>query len=131
MSAAHSGATALVPPITCACPSTRTSYPVSGSALPATSGTPRPLCPLGAFGTPAACCHAGSANSTLTPPPVAPSPLAVSFHTTSAVMAGPGEPSRGPPPASGWGLDEGKPTGGVLPLSPSLEPLSPQATVTV
>src|SRR5260370_38413712 len=39
---AQSGATALVPPITEACPSTYTSYPVTGSASPGTSGTPRP-----------------------------------------------------------------------------------------
>src|SRR5262249_32081004 len=48
---AHNGATALVPPMTAPFPSTRTLYPVTGSASPATSGTPRPGWPLGLFGT--------------------------------------------------------------------------------
>lgn len=41
MRPAHNGATALVPPMTVFWPSTRTSYPVAGSASPQTSGTPR------------------------------------------------------------------------------------------
>src|ERR1700728_4111895 len=48
--AAHSGATALVPPITVCWPSMSTWYPVSGSALPATSGTPRPVPPAAGQG---------------------------------------------------------------------------------
>src|SRR5207237_298097 len=53
--AAHSVATALVPPETTSTPSTRIWYPVSASALPEMSGTPRPTLPpgLAAFGTPA------------------------------------------------------------------------------
>src|SRR5580658_3611100 len=42
ISADHSGATALVPPTTWELPSDMIWYPVVGSALPATSGTPRP-----------------------------------------------------------------------------------------
>ena len=54
MSPAQSGATADVPPNVCRWPSTTTRYPVKGSALPATSGTPRPVPPPAAdFGTPA------------------------------------------------------------------------------
>ncbi len=89
MSPAHSGATADVPPIGSRWPSTTTRYPVTGSALPATSGTPRPLPPPAAadFGTPAFAWYDGSGNTSETPPPPAPSLLASSFHTTSEVMA--------------------------------------------
>src|SRR5215475_14774623 len=85
---AHNGATALVPPITASTPSTRTRYPVCGSASPDTSGTPR--CPSGVF-LPAALvtlsppCHAGSGKNELTPPPLAP-PEGPSFHTVSLRM---------------------------------------------
>src|SRR6185369_9110640 len=42
MRPAHSGDTALVPPMGTVWPSTRTRYPVWPSALPQMSGTPRP-----------------------------------------------------------------------------------------
>src|ERR1700738_4702036 len=45
ISAAHSGATALVPPTTRGCPPEEICSPVTGSAFPATSGTPRPPVP--------------------------------------------------------------------------------------
>src|SRR5271154_6609871 len=64
------------------------------------------------------------------PPPVAPSLLACSFHTTSLVMVLPEAASCVPPQASTLGLEAGKstwfrPSGGV---TPSVEPLSPAAT---
>ena len=64
----------------------------------------------------------------LTPPPVAPSLLASSFQTTSLVMVVPLPMSVVPPQARTWGLEEGKST--LLPVPPSVEPLSPAATVT-
>src|SRR5580700_9290092 len=102
-------------------PSTRIWYPVLGSALPATSGTPRPVAVLvpepapvpepepERTGTPASACHDGTGNTSLTPPPVAPWP-APSFHTVSAVMAPvAGSPCRlVPPQARTCGLDAGK-----------------------
>src|SRR5439155_5156708 len=105
ISAAQSGATALVPPITSALPSTRTWSPVSGSALPATSGTPRPAMPLGALGTAMLCCQEGNGNTWLTPPPVAPSLTLVSFHTTSLTIEPPRAVSLVPPHASTDGLE--------------------------
>ena len=62
---------------------------------------------------------------------MAPSPLFVSFHTTSLVMTPPLETSCVPPHASAYGLEAGKSTCGAPPLTPSPEPLSPLATVTV
>ena len=107
---AQSGATALVPPITMLWPSTRTWYPVSGSASPQTSGTPRPpALPVGA-GTLAFACQEGSAKTLLTPPPVAPSPLACSFHTTSDVILLPLPISLVPPQPRTCGLEAGKST---------------------
>src|SRR5579864_2828010 len=110
-SAAQSGATALVPPITVDTPSTRTAYPVVGEASPATSGIPRPLKPaVGEGGTPAFACHDGNGNCWLIPPPVAPSPG--SFHTTSLMMSVPDDDSRVPPHPSAKGLEAGKSTWG-------------------
>src|SRR6266851_2675879 len=133
MSAAHSGATALVPPTTTDCPSTRTWYPVAGSALPATSGTPRPAWPDPAWpGTPAGACQPGRPNVSLTPPPVAPPPDPL-FHTVSADTA----PVAGftrrlvPPQASTCGLDAGKSACAFPSLTRSPLPLSPAAAVTV
>src|SRR5689334_10953293 len=102
-----------------------------GSALPATSGTPRPPCPLGDAGTWLSACQAGGGNSTLTPPPLAPSPALVSFQTTSLVMVVPEPSRRVPPQPSTYGLEAGKSTCAAPSLSPSLEPLSPLAAVTV
>src|SRR6185437_4305436 len=95
---------------------------------PDTSGTPRPpLEPEGA-GTPAFFCHTGSVKSLLTPPPVAP-PALPSFHTVSLDMLVPLPSSFVPPQASTCGLDAGKST--FSPVAPSLDPLSPDATVIV
>src|ERR1039457_3091 len=109
-SPAHSGATALVPPITLVLPSTRTLSPVVGSASPPTSGTPRPPVLVLGAGTFAFACQVGRANAVLTPPPVAPSLLANSFHTTSEAMVAPVASSFVPPQASTCGLDAGKRT---------------------
>src|ERR1700691_2791930 len=126
---AHKGATALVPPITVVWPSTRIVYPVLGSASPETSGTPRPPVLAADPGTFAFACQLGSGNWLLTPPPVAPSLLASSFHTTSDTSVGPLASSLVPPQASTCGLEAGKST--LLPVAPSVEPLSPAATVMV
>src|ERR1700691_2323896 len=126
---AHKGATALVPPITVVWPSTRIVYPVLGSASPETSGTPRPPVLAADPGTFAFACQLGSGNWLLTPPPVAPSLLANSFHTTSETSVEPLASSWFPPQASTCGLDAGKST--LLPVAPSVEPLSPAATVMV
>src|SRR5215467_12199657 len=131
MSAAHSGATALVPPTTMDCPSTSTWYPVAGSALPATSGTPRPDRPVPVWpGTPAVACQPGRPNVSLTPPPVAP-PWDPSFQTVSADTTPVAVFTRRlvPPQASACGLAAGKsawdfPSGARSPL-----PLSPAAAV--
>src|ERR1700689_1598398 len=129
ISPAHKGATALVPPITLVSPSTRIVYPVVGSASPVTSGTPRPPpLTLGA-GTFELACQLGRGNRLLTPPPVAPSLLAVSFHTTSETIVAPLAFSFVPPHASTCGLDAGKST--LFPVAPSLDPSSPAATVIV
>src|SRR5580698_9743550 len=109
MSPAHRGATALVPPITVFVPSIRTSYPVSGSALPDTSGTPRidsavdwPLL-LTALRS---ACQLGVAKKLLTPPPLAP-PLVPSFQTTSLEMLLPLNCRLVPPQPSANGLEAG------------------------
>src|SRR5437870_844586 len=102
MSPAHSGATALVPPMTCVAPPTSlTLYPVFGSASPATSGTPRPAVPFGDLGTLAFDWYAGRANALLTPPPV---PLVLSFQTTSLLMVVPDPSSFVPPHPRANGL---------------------------
>jgi len=105
---------------------------VAGSALPATSGTPRPLPPLGLSGTPTLACQAGCANWSLTPPPVAP-PWEPSFQTASELITPvPGLARRVvPPQPSACGLDAGKSTCGWPSAAPSLLPLSPAAAVTV
>src|SRR5580658_431953 len=131
ISAAQRGATALVPPITLDDPSTRTWYPVVGSASPATSGTPRPTNPFGALGTFSPAWNVGKANSSLTPPPVAPSPLASSFQTVSWEIAPPESSSRVPPQAITAGLDAGKSTLSPAAGPPSSAPLSPAAASTV
>src|SRR5216683_6117533 len=112
ISPAHRGATALVPPMTVLVPSIRTLYPVSGSASPATSGTPRfvramevPL--LCAADLPA--CQAGVGKKLLIPPPLAP-PLAPSFHTTSLVIADRVACMLVPPQPRAYGLEAGKST---------------------
>src|SRR5580700_2697162 len=128
---AQSGATALVPPITVCWPSTSTLYPVAGSASPATSGTPRPTNPFGAFGTFAPCWKLGSANASLTPPPVAPSFDASSFQVCSLLIEEPESVSFVPPQPTRKGLDAGKSTVGFPLVLPSDEPLSPDAASTV
>ena len=129
MRPAQSGATALVPPITSVCPSTRIVYPVAGSAFPATSGTPRPPAGTEGAGTLAFACQEGRGKTLLTPPPVAPSLFAISFHTTSDAIVVPFATSLVPPQASTWGLDAGKST--LFPVPPSPDPLSPEAAVMV
>src|SRR6202034_1195047 len=128
---AQRGATALVPPTTPCCPSTRMSNPVSGSATPATSGTPRPVVltvPVGE-GTAMFAWYLGFEKWELTPPPVAP-PSAPSFQTVSDLIL-PFEPkSLVPPQARTHGLDAGKSTCTPPSGSPSEEPLSPDATHT-
>jgi len=103
---------------------------VVGEASPATSGTPRPPALPEGLGTLAFCCQVGSAKTLLTPPPLAP-PCAPSFQTTSLVMVVPLPTSFVPPHPSTCGLDAGKST--LLPplVTPSLDPLSPEATVMV
>src|SRR5579862_1154085 len=139
ISADHSGATALVPPTTCELPPDMIRYPVTGSALPATSGTPRPPlaedaeAPPALAGTPALACQLGRENWSETPPPPAPSFEAVSFHTTSELTT----PVAGsasnlvPPHPSAWGLDAGKSQCTWPSLTASPLPLSPAATHTV
>src|SRR5580698_6231493 len=121
ISAAHSGATALVPPTTCGCPSAMIWYPVSGSAFPATSGTPRPAaCEVPAeTGTPAVACHEGTGKASLTPPPPAPPPDP-SFHTVSDEMTPAAVATRlVPPQASACGDEAGKSTCGCPSVTPS------------
>src|SRR5580693_2956792 len=128
---AQSGATALVPPITVCWPSTSTLYPLSGSAFPATSGTPRPANPFGAFGTFALCWKLGSAKASLTPPPVAPSFAESSFQVCSLLIEVPERANFVPPQPTRTGLDAGKSTVGFPLVLPSVEPLSPEAARTV
>src|SRR5579859_1421508 len=66
----------------------------------------------------------------LNPPPLAP-PLAPSFQTVSVPIAPFDETSAVPPQPSTCGLDEGKSTLLEPSVAPSLEPLSPEATVMV
>src|ERR1700749_2196556 len=133
MSAAHSGATALVPPTTVDVPPMIPWSPVSGEASPATSGTPRLVSAafppevrvaLSPF------CQTGTANTALTPPPPAP-PWSPSFHTTSSATPFAFAVRLVPPHASTYGLDAGKSTWFLPSWAPSLEPLSPDATHTV
>src|ERR1017187_10086009 len=120
----HSGATALVPPMTMDFPSTSTWYPDSGSASPETSGTPRPP-PEGGF-TLALACQEGNGNCPLNPPPVAP-PCVPSFQTVSLEIVPLALCKVVPPQARMCGLEAGKSTSFPPPLTPSLEPLSPDA----
>src|SRR5215813_7844922 len=101
MSPAHKGATALVPPMTVFWPSTRTSYPVCGSASPQTSGTPRIVSACVVPDDFLACSpswYGGNAKKLLTPPPVAPL-LGPLFHTVSCVMVVPEARRLVPPQA--------------------------------
>src|ERR1700728_3836736 len=75
-------------------------------------------------------CHAGNGKTLLTPPPPAP-PCAPSFQTDSAVIVVPEASTRVPPQPSTFGLEAGKSTWLAPSLTPSLEPLSPDATQTV
>src|SRR6185437_13806801 len=132
MKAAQSGATALVPPTTPSCPSTITAYPVSGSATPATSGTPRPVVftvPAG-LGTCTVDCYAGFEKCALTPPPVAP-PRVPSFQTVSDLRVPSLAINLVPPQESIQGLEAGKSTWLCPSVSPSDEPLSPDAAHTL
>ena len=84
-------------------------------------------------GTPAVVWKDGTAKTSLTPPPPAPSLAAVSFQTTSELIT----PVDGfamslvPPQPSACGLDAGKSTCGFPSLTASPLPLSPEATHTV
>ena len=85
-------------------------------------------------GTPTFACQDGRGNTSLTPPPPAPSLFASSFQTTSEVIVFVLRLpiSWVPPQASTCGLDAGKSTCTPLVLfGSSLLPLSPAATVTV
>src|SRR5579862_247538 len=99
MNPAHSGATALVPPMGSDSPSTITAYPVAGSASPETSGTPLPTRPPGLEdgGTLELVCQVGRSKTSLIPPPVAP-PFGLSFHTISLVIETPFPELRVVPP---------------------------------
>src|ERR1700682_1422780 len=130
MRPAHSGATALVPPITKVCPSTRTTYPLAGSASPATSGTPRPPEGSVGLGTFELACQVGSGEMLLTPPPVAP-PCGWAFQTVSAEMVEPLPCRLVPPQARTCGLEAGKSTWFSPSVTASEEPLSPDAAVIV
>src|ERR1039458_3198836 len=125
---AHSGATALVPPTVPCCPSARIWYPVAGSALPATSGTPRPIRPPGFTegGTLALACQVGRSMLSLMPPPVAP-PLGPSFQTVSLVMLVPEDFGVVPPRASTKALEAGKSQWARPSSTWSREPSSPAA----
>src|SRR5690242_5250091 len=105
-------------------------YPVSGSAFPATSGTPRPTRRPGFAegGTLAPFCQSGSPKRSLTPPPVAPP--APSFHAVSDAEPLP-RVSRVPPQASACGLEAGKSACARPSSAPSPEPPSPEAQQTV
>src|SRR5581483_1827064 len=134
MSPAHRGATALVPPYTALVPSTNTLYPVCGSASAAMSGTPRLASGLrlpSASVASSPCCQAGRAKNVLTPPPLAPLVASPSFHTSSLAMAVPLAWRLVPPQARAYELEAGKSTWLPPSVSPSLEPLSPEATHTV
>jgi len=109
---AQSGATALVPPMTVSVPSIRTSYPVSGSASPLTSGTPRMVSawlPPDVSVTCSPSCQIGNWKTLLTPPPLAP-PCAPLFQTDSPVIVVPDPWRLVPPQASAYGLEAGKST---------------------
>ncbi len=75
-SAVYSGATALVPPVERRRRNATTFHPVSGSALPEPSGSPRPSAPPSAERgrIPSAAWYEGTGNTVLTPLPAAPAP---------------------------------------------------------
>src|SRR5271168_2533769 len=75
-------------------------------------------------------CQAGVAKKLEMPPPLAP-PLAPSFHTVSLAMLLCAARRLVPPQASANGLEAGKSTWSAPSLTPSEEPLSPDATHTV
>src|SRR6185369_289183 len=89
---------------------------------PAPEPAPEPGSEPPRAGTPASACQDGRANSSLTPPPPAPSLAAVSFQTTSELI---------PPQASACGLEAGKSTCGCPSSTASPLPLSPAAAQTV
>src|ERR1700681_2873849 len=82
------------------------SWPVCGSALPATSGTPRPVSffPRTALKPR---CHDGTGANLLTPPPLAPS---ASFQTTSLTICLPSVLMLVPPQVMKCGDDDGNST---------------------
>ena len=118
-----------------------------GSALPATSGTPRPvegalpvpevgfflflLAEAAGAGTLALACQVGSGKTVEIPPPVAPSLAESSFQTTSPESVLPEAVIFVPPQARTCGLEAGKSTWLLPSVTPSVEPLSPAATVMV
>src|SRR5512146_2816698 len=81
---AHSGATALVPPTAVLWPLATILYPVTGSALPATSGTPRPepfgVEPPGGVG----CLRSGSTASAVDACPAPAGPATPACHDGTA-----------------------------------------------
>src|SRR5690242_10551575 len=98
-------------------PSTSPWYPVCGSALPATSGTPRP-----AEGTPTPDCPGGCSEGVLAPPPVALL-AGSSFHTVSAEIERSAPSSRRVPPhAITFGLDAGTSQWSLPSVPPSVLP---------
>ncbi len=82
-------------------------------------------------GTFALACQVGSGKMRETPPPVAPSLVESSFQTTSFESVVPEAEICVPPQARTCGLEAGKSTWLAPSETPSVEPLSPQATVTV
>src|SRR5262249_7153528 len=85
---------------------------------------------LAEAGTCAFPCQSGSGNTSLTPPPVAP-PLAPAFQTTSLLIALPLTSRCVPPHARTYRDAAGKSTCAWPSLTPSPEPLSPEAQQTV
>src|SRR6478672_4334114 len=131
MSAAQTGADALVPPFGCDSPRKINSY--RGSPAKAdTSGTIRPLIlPLLSELT-LTFCHAGLSNFMLTPPPVEPPPLLVRLpgasHQTTSFTDPPDWVNIVPPTLSTNGLEPGKSTWALPSSSWSPEPSSPEET---
>src|ERR1700736_1327909 len=96
--------------------------PSFGSALATTSGIPRPNLPSSRGGTDTADCQSGRGNFSLTPPPVAISPLGVSLKTVSDVMRPASDFSVVPPTDRTQGLDPGKSTCRRPSFTPSVTP---------
>src|SRR5450759_3324546 len=118
--------------MTIRCPSTRTSYPLTGLASPATSGTPRPTRPSGFAegGRAALAWYAGGSKTSLIPPPLEP-PCAPSFQVRSSVIDDTEATSCVPPQATTCGLDAGKSAWARPSPTASSDPLSPDAHRTV